>query len=1516
MAENAKEVGALEFEVLLKNNSIQKQAEQTKEIIVGIAKSAEAVSESVDNVADSTKKSVADAGKQLDKLDDKLDEVGKDAPKVEPKVEVKPAEKQIEKLEEKIDEVGEQQPVVEPKIETDQAKKDLSDLGEAAKKGLSDLDALFDKTQGEINSLEKELDEINKKLKADESAKGDSDIQQRIIAIQQEIKAYKNLQSEIVAQKDAIQNADIDGKIDAITAALKKMKDAGEDGSEQFKKLDAELEKLKGIKNQKEQTEQYNETIQDAILGNSKFGSSILNLAKSGKGVNGLFDGMKLGVQSFGKALMGLLANPAFLAIAGVAAVAAGFKWWYDYNKGVEQATRLTKQLTDLSGSELKDFRAEVQAVADTFGKEFDEVLLATNALSKQMGISVQDAMKAVKDGFVLGADANGEFIDTLKEYPAYFKEAGLSAEQFVAITTKGVKEGVFSDKAVDTIKEANLRLREMPQATKDALTGIGLSSDAIMKSLRKGEKSTFDVMQEISKKLSELPDSASEVGTAIADIFGGPGEDAGLQFLRTIKDIDGNLENMKKTAGETTTLQDSLLQSNIELEQKIAEVFDHTGGVFERLTTNAKIFLNDALIWIIDGIKNWYNGFVDVYNGSEKIRVGFVATGLVAKKVFGTIWETLKGLYNMASAFGDYMSAQFWGDEERQKQAANKMIIATAEMCTALEDTWTGTFQQIEDAAGKQLEKIEKDTEAAKDKINQQDKKNNTKAAPKTLEAILEERKKAYEDYSKAINSTDEKIVEFAQKNAKNLLKAGADWEEYLNNLREKYKGNAKAIKLINAELIEIAERTKMDIFSSDVDVATEYARNITEQLQIIQNLKKEIADNDPLKGEKNTLLDNKLIELGKSAELEIAAANKEYKDFQESRLKESQIYAKRIAEIEIAQAKATSEEEKQILADQIEATTARYNLAQAKEQIESAETLTKELVEIETERQRAIEEVRKNSSLDAEERAAEIARLNQIADAELEMLKAKYEIEGVEFSETLQKNIANAMSKTMAECVEIIPDLERELAKLDPNTDEYRQLSAIIDALKKRFDNLKKAQDKNWKDLSKKQKWKKIADNIGEIGSALSSLADQFSGTTSEIMKMVGGVFTATTSIITGISSLVEITTKSIEGVSQTAATAIRAVESASVILAIVEAAMQVAMALINMFKKNKETYADKKDVYDAYISTLDKIIEREKELTKTLEAQQAVAQFDAVGEMIKKQDESTRRIAKEYLTSREKGEHTKGMQMADKINKNDWAELESAVGSEVANKIKNGNRLTDLFDLSAEDLLRVQKYATGFYSKLDSETRGYIDNIIGYSDAMVENTQAKMEQINGISFENFADNFISALEDMDASAADISADISDQMRRALIQDMFKRQYAEQLDEYYKAWYEDAKDGEIDNKEYLDGLRNSIVNGAVQSAQQINDMFRDTADDLADNKTLSGAIKGASQESIDLLAGQTNAVRINQVESLDLLRQQIALGGAINDSIIRNGLILSEILSEVKSQSQSNLRAQGLEF
>ena len=123
-------------------------------------------------------------------------------------------------------------------------------------------------------------------------------------------------------------------------------------------------------------------------------------------------------------------------------------------------------QLTGETGDAMRSLRSY-------YGKGFDEVLRSANALSKGFGIGMDEAMRLVRDGFASGADAGGDFLDTVREYPRYFKEAGLSAEDFIAISTNAARQGVFSDKGVDAIKEANIRLREMLNPPVDASLGV-----------------------------------------------------------------------------------------------------------------------------------------------------------------------------------------------------------------------------------------------------------------------------------------------------------------------------------------------------------------------------------------------------------------------------------------------------------------------------------------------------------------------------------------------------------------------------------------------------------------------------------------------------------------------------------------------------------------------------------------------------------------------------------------------------------------------------------------------------------------------------------------------------------------------------------------------------------------------------------------------------------------------------------------------------------------------------------
>ena len=509
----------------------------------------------------------------------------------------------------------------------------------------------------------------------------------------------------------------------------------------------------------------YGDKLKETLGLNSAFGESLLALGRGGAESKAVFTAIGDGAKALGKTLLGLLSNPVFLAIAGIAAAGAAFKWWYDYNAGLVEATRLTQQFTGKSGDDLKAFRNEVQAVADSFNADFRETLIATNALSKQFGISANEALQLVKDGFLSGADANGEFLDTLKEYPAYFKEAGISADQFVAIVTQTNKMGIFSDKGVDAIKEANLRLREMTTATAAALDGIGISSEQVQKDLQTGTKTTFDVIQDVSAKLAELPDNAATVGAAIADIFGGPGEDAGLQYLRTLKDISTNMDEVKGKAGVLAQLQEEQLQSQIELQNALSGLFDATGGNFETLTTQAKVFVNQGLTAIIKGVIDVVNYLIELYNESVLIRA--IWNGIVAG--FKTTFDTLGNLFgffiDIVKATGTALKGAFTLDFDEVKKGLADYAAAYGNLVKAQVKDITENFQEGLEGMQKKIKPLTIPVSVGDTPTPQTDNKPVTTQNPTVTPRGKSDAEKAAEQQAKQIEAAYKKNLEATRK-------------------------------------------------------------------------------------------------------------------------------------------------------------------------------------------------------------------------------------------------------------------------------------------------------------------------------------------------------------------------------------------------------------------------------------------------------------------------------------------------------------------------------------------------------------------------------------------------------------------------------------------------------------------------------------------------------------------------------------------------------------------------------
>lgn len=419
------------------------------------------------------------------------------------------------------------------------------------------------------------------------------------------------------------------------------------------------------------------------IGGNNALFRSFMALGSGMQGTTTIMGGLSAGLKALGTTLMSLMANPVFLAVAGVAAVGAGIKWWYDYNSGIQEATRLTREFTGMVGDDLVDFRSEILAIADTWGKDFKETLQATDAVAANFGVSFREAAAAIKDGFQAGADLNGDFLNKLKQYPAYFKEAGLNVRQFVAILTQ-TRSGIFGDQGLDAIKQANARIREMAKGTSEALQAIGIDSEQVKEDLVSGAKTTFDVLQEVSAKLAELPPASQEVGEVLVNVFGKQGRDAGLEMIKSLQDINTNLDEVKKGTGELGELEAEQAKAEKELQVALASLFDQTGGNFERMKANLSIFVKQALTSLIKGINKVINAIIEMYNKSVAFRAIWNGIGMVIKAQVALVTNILVALKDLIVGLGKTLYGVFTFDWDTLKAGVEQFMLALPKMVKA----------------------------------------------------------------------------------------------------------------------------------------------------------------------------------------------------------------------------------------------------------------------------------------------------------------------------------------------------------------------------------------------------------------------------------------------------------------------------------------------------------------------------------------------------------------------------------------------------------------------------------------------------------------------------------------------------------------------------------------------------------------------------------------------------------------------------------------------------------------
>lgn len=578
---------------------------------------------------------------------------------------------------------------------------------------------------------------------------------------------------------------------------------------------------------------------------------------------------------------LSLLTNPYFLAMAGVAGVGMAFKWFYDYNKGIEEATRKTMQFTGLFGDEMKSVRNQALAISETFGVDFGETLQSANVMSKQFGISVSESLKLLQDGFVAGANASDGFLENVKEYPTYLKEAGLNAEQFVAISTNATKQGIFSDKGLDTIKEGNLRLREMTTATAAALDGIGISSKKVQKELQNGSKTTFDIMQEVGNKLKEYPASSAKVGKAIADIFGGPGEDAGLKYIETLGDIEMNMDKVKEQSSDVAKAQEKQVEANKRLKDTASALFDVTGGGFEMMKAQAATFVSNHLTKLLRAIINLYNQSVAFRGLIQLIGFAFKSVGQVALVAFNIIIDAIKlvarparGLLQMFEGFfsfdvkkmRDGFNSVFSGLGNTVKEAWGDLKKFGSGMADAIVGGMKNTFNHANikipvSADAPSMATATTDNTKLKDGTNIASTTPKTKkekaAADKAAKAEAERRKKQEKELQEAIALIQYKYNEQVMDAKKRYLAGMYDNERDYNNDLEQLEKNMVA-RSIDAYVAagQIGAEKAQEMQAKLLDIMIKAKADIKNQAkEIVDELNKEFENAEKARKDANIL-------------------------------------------------------------------------------------------------------------------------------------------------------------------------------------------------------------------------------------------------------------------------------------------------------------------------------------------------------------------------------------------------------------------------------------------------------------------------------------------------------------------------------------------------------------------------------------------------------------------------------------------------------------------------------------
>lgn len=209
------------------------------------------------------------------------------------------------------------------------------------------------------------------------------------------------------------------------------------------------------------------------------------------------------------------------------------------------------------------------------------------------------------------------------------------------------------------------------------------------------------------------------------------------------------------------------------------------------------------------------------------------------------------------------------------------------------------------------------------------------------------------------------------------------------------------------------------------------------------------------------------------------------------------------------------------------------------------------------------------------------------------------------------------------------------------------------------------------------------------------------------------------------------------------------------------------------------------------------------------------------------------------------------------------------------------------------------------------------------------MLDEITNDITQTNAKDFSaQLAENLVGAFEKGEDAAKAFEETVNEVLKNAIVNQLKKKFLEQQL----QGALDDLTDamGYWNGDDFVfDGLTDSeiaafkakvhgIANNFNQALGVYSDLFKDLTDEEDADTSLTGAVKGVSEETASLVAGQMNAVRINQLEIKDILRQQLLVLNTIatNTAFNRHLAKIDRIITILENNGGGgdSLRSQGL--